>query len=100
MLLKDAARVKAGDEISARLAKGTVTATVKRGENRSRREWWRGHTVRRFRPDAQQIWCPSLIEAAKPIKIKIKFKGGGQECPPHTTFLYKAFISINIARIV
>jgi exodeoxyribonuclease VII large subunit len=28
-LLKDAARVKAGDEISARLAKGTVSATVK-----------------------------------------------------------------------
>jgi len=30
-LLKDAARVKAGDEISARLAKGTVNATVKKG---------------------------------------------------------------------
>jgi exodeoxyribonuclease VII large subunit len=29
-LLKDAARVKAGDEISARLAKGTVSATVKK----------------------------------------------------------------------
>ena len=29
-LLKDAAKVKAGDEISARLARGTVTATVKR----------------------------------------------------------------------
>jgi exodeoxyribonuclease VII large subunit len=29
-LLKDAAKVKAGDEISARLAKGTVEATVKR----------------------------------------------------------------------
>jgi exodeoxyribonuclease VII large subunit len=29
-LLKDAARVKAGDEISARLAKGTVNATVKK----------------------------------------------------------------------
>jgi len=29
LLLTDAARVKAGDEISARLAKGTVTATVK-----------------------------------------------------------------------
>ncbi|HXR15377.1 MAG TPA: exodeoxyribonuclease VII large subunit [Terriglobales bacterium] len=29
-LLKDAAKVKAGDEISARLAKGTVSATVKR----------------------------------------------------------------------
>ena len=28
-LLKDAAKVKAGDEISARLAKGTVKATVK-----------------------------------------------------------------------
>jgi exodeoxyribonuclease VII large subunit len=28
-LLKDAARVKAGDDISARLAKGTVNATVK-----------------------------------------------------------------------
>ena len=28
-LLKDAAKVKSGDEISARLAKGTVTATVK-----------------------------------------------------------------------
>jgi exodeoxyribonuclease VII large subunit len=28
LLLKDAARVKAGDEISARLAKGTVTAIV------------------------------------------------------------------------
>ena len=33
-LLKDAARVKAGDEISARLAKGTLTATVKRGKGR------------------------------------------------------------------
>jgi exodeoxyribonuclease VII large subunit len=31
-LLKDAARVKAGDEISARLAKGTVSATVKKGQ--------------------------------------------------------------------
>jgi exodeoxyribonuclease VII large subunit len=31
MLLKDAERVKPGDEISARLAKGSVTATVKRG---------------------------------------------------------------------
>jgi len=30
-LLKDAAKVKAGDEISARLAKGTVSATVKKG---------------------------------------------------------------------
>jgi len=30
-LLKDAARAKAGDEISARLAKGTVSATVKKG---------------------------------------------------------------------
>jgi exodeoxyribonuclease VII large subunit len=30
MLLKDAAQVKSGDEISARLAKGTVTATVSR----------------------------------------------------------------------
>jgi len=30
-LLKDAAKVKPGDEISARLAKGTVTATVKEG---------------------------------------------------------------------
>jgi exodeoxyribonuclease VII large subunit len=30
LLLKDAARVKAGDKISARLAKGTVTATVGR----------------------------------------------------------------------
>jgi exodeoxyribonuclease VII large subunit len=30
-LLKDAARVKAGDEISARLARGTVNATVKNG---------------------------------------------------------------------
>src|SRR6202167_5678757 len=29
-LLKDAAKVKAGDEISARLAKGTVSATVKK----------------------------------------------------------------------
>jgi len=28
-LLKDAAKVKTGDEISARLAKGTVRATVK-----------------------------------------------------------------------
>jgi exodeoxyribonuclease VII large subunit len=31
MLLKDAERVKPGDEIFARLAKGSVTATVKRG---------------------------------------------------------------------
>jgi exodeoxyribonuclease VII large subunit len=31
-LLKDAARVKSGDEISARLAKGTVLATVHRGK--------------------------------------------------------------------
>jgi exodeoxyribonuclease VII large subunit len=30
-LLKDAAKVKAGDEISARLVKGTVRATVKSG---------------------------------------------------------------------
>jgi exodeoxyribonuclease VII large subunit len=30
VLLKDAARVKAGDEISARLAKGTIAATVKK----------------------------------------------------------------------
>src|SRR5579859_2101785 len=30
-LLKDAAKVKGGDEISARLAKGTVSATVKKG---------------------------------------------------------------------
>jgi len=30
-LLKDAAQVKAGDAISARLAKGTVEATVKKG---------------------------------------------------------------------
>ena len=29
-LLKDAAQVKAGDEISARLAKGSLTATVKK----------------------------------------------------------------------
>jgi exonuclease VII large subunit len=28
-LLKDAARVKAGEEISARLARGTIEATVK-----------------------------------------------------------------------
>jgi exodeoxyribonuclease VII large subunit len=34
ILLKDAARVKAGDEISARLAKGSVTATVKRGRQK------------------------------------------------------------------
>ncbi len=34
MLLKDAARVKAGDEISARLAKGNLTATVKRGRQK------------------------------------------------------------------
>ncbi len=33
-LLKDAERVKAGDEISARLAKGSVTATVKRGKQK------------------------------------------------------------------
>jgi exodeoxyribonuclease VII large subunit len=32
MLLKDAARVKPGDEISARLAKGSLTATVKRAQ--------------------------------------------------------------------
>ena len=32
VLLKDAERVKAGDEISARLAKGTLTATVKRDQ--------------------------------------------------------------------
>jgi exodeoxyribonuclease VII large subunit len=31
VLLKDAAQVKAGDEISARLAKGTLVATVKKG---------------------------------------------------------------------
>jgi exodeoxyribonuclease VII large subunit len=31
-LLKDANQVKAGDEISARLAKGSLTATVKRGK--------------------------------------------------------------------
>jgi len=30
-LLKDASKVKAGDEISARLAKGTVEARVKKG---------------------------------------------------------------------
>jgi exodeoxyribonuclease VII large subunit len=30
VLLKDAEQVKAGDDISARLAKGSVTATVKR----------------------------------------------------------------------
>jgi exonuclease VII large subunit len=29
-LLKDAAKVKAGDAISARLAKGTLNATVKK----------------------------------------------------------------------
>jgi exodeoxyribonuclease VII large subunit len=29
-LLKDAAKVKAGDAISARLAKGTLSATVKK----------------------------------------------------------------------
>jgi len=29
-VLRDARRVKAGDEISARLAKGTVSATVKK----------------------------------------------------------------------
>jgi exodeoxyribonuclease VII large subunit len=34
MLLKDAARVKGGDEISARLAKGSLTATVKRGRQK------------------------------------------------------------------
>jgi exodeoxyribonuclease VII large subunit len=34
MLLKDAARVKPGDEISARLSKGSVTATVKRGKQK------------------------------------------------------------------
>ncbi|MGZ4731594.1 MAG: exodeoxyribonuclease VII large subunit [Terriglobales bacterium] len=34
MLLKDAARVKAGDEISARLAKGSLTATVRRGRQK------------------------------------------------------------------
>jgi exodeoxyribonuclease VII large subunit len=34
MLLKDADRVKAGDEISARLAKGTIIATVKRGREK------------------------------------------------------------------
>jgi exodeoxyribonuclease VII large subunit len=34
MLLKDAARVQAGDEISARLARGTVRATVKRGQQK------------------------------------------------------------------
>jgi hypothetical protein len=33
-LLKDAARVKAGDEISARLAKGTVNATVSRRKHK------------------------------------------------------------------
>ena len=33
-LLKDAARAKAGDEISARLAKGSLTATVKRGQQK------------------------------------------------------------------
>jgi exodeoxyribonuclease VII large subunit len=33
-LLKDAARVKVGDEISARLAKGGLTATVKRGRQK------------------------------------------------------------------
>ena len=31
-LLKDAERVQAGDEISARLAKGSLVATVKRGK--------------------------------------------------------------------
>jgi hypothetical protein len=30
-LLKDAEKVKVGDEISARLARGTVDATVKKG---------------------------------------------------------------------
>jgi exodeoxyribonuclease VII large subunit len=34
MLLKDAARVKVGDEISARLAKGSLTATVQRGRQK------------------------------------------------------------------
>jgi exodeoxyribonuclease VII large subunit len=34
MLLKDAARVKVGDEISARLGKGSLTATVKRGRQK------------------------------------------------------------------
>jgi exodeoxyribonuclease VII large subunit len=34
MLLKDAARVQPGDEISARLARGTVRATVKRGQQK------------------------------------------------------------------
>jgi exodeoxyribonuclease VII large subunit len=34
VLLKDANQVKAGDEISARLAKGNLTATVKRGKQK------------------------------------------------------------------
>jgi exodeoxyribonuclease VII large subunit len=34
MLLKDAARAKVGDEISARLAKGSLTATIKRGRQK------------------------------------------------------------------
>ena len=34
VLLKDANQVKAGDEISARLAKGSLTATVKRGKQK------------------------------------------------------------------
>jgi exodeoxyribonuclease VII large subunit len=34
VLLKDANQVKAGDEISARLAKGNLTATVKRGKEK------------------------------------------------------------------
>jgi exodeoxyribonuclease VII large subunit len=34
VLLKDAGQVKPGDDISARLAKGSVTATVKRGRQR------------------------------------------------------------------
>ena len=40
MLLKDAARVKAGDEISARLAKGSLTATVKRGRQKKFSIWF------------------------------------------------------------
>jgi hypothetical protein len=34
VLLKDAEQVKSGDEISARLAKGSLTATVKRGREK------------------------------------------------------------------
>ena len=77
--LKDAARVKAGDEISARLAK----------EVTGRQAW---ETEAEMKAIASSV--TNRNRNPKHIKPQVKFKSGGRGRRPAATYLYKYLIPL------